>query len=96
MGNDWDGYEYCDSGCGKLPTRRVVPHYGKEASIAADELSTWSAQFNVTFVAGDYWIVWPVVFDLMRRSGNQRAFGFTHRGNAVIEAVKGPSLSRIT
>ena len=74
-----------------LPLDKACPTYYIPAAPGGESsqrLSRWPEDFDVTLVAGDYWIVWPIVFDIMRQDSRHRAFGLAYRGQAASDAIK--------
>jgi hypothetical protein len=77
-----------------LPLDKACPTYyipgapGGESRTFSQRLSRWPENFDVTLVSGSYWIVWPIVFDIMRQDSRHRAFGLANRGQAASDAIK--------
>ena len=46
----------------------------------------YASSNQITLVAGDYWVVWPVVFQLL--NNRQVAFGITYRGEGNVGALR--------
>jgi hypothetical protein len=70
------------------PTYYIPPAPGGEDRTFSQQLSRWPQDFDVTLVTGDYWVVWPIVFDIMRQDSRHRVFGLADRGQAASDVIK--------
>ena len=66
--------------------QKCARYSAPEVASAVDVVKPDAAQFDVTLVAGNYWKVWPLVYELI--ADDKQAYGLSLRGYSVADYMR--------